>query len=131
MTVPSDAPIAAAVSETDKSAKNLRTTTSRQYEYDPTTCGVTSIADPNGNTTTKTYNSAGDVLTSTDALNHTTTYTYDALNDVTSVTDPNGTTTTSTYDGAGNLLSVSTPLAGTNQTQTETYTYGDGSIPGT
>ena len=101
-----------------------------QYQYDPITSGVASITDPNGHTTTKTYNSAGDVLTSTDPLNHTTTYTYDGLNDVTSVTDPNGTTTTSTYDGAGNLLSVSTPLAGTNQTQTETYTYEDGSHPG-
>jgi len=46
------------------------------------------------------------------------------------VTDANGITTTFSYDSAGNLLSASTPLSGTNQTQTWSYSYGDSTHPG-
>ncbi len=100
------------------------------YSYDPSTLGQTSIADPNGHVTTKTWDANGNVLTSTDALGHTTSFTYDTLNDVTSMTDPLGVTTTYTYDAHGNRLSASTPLVGTGQTQTTTYTYGDAAHPG-
>lgn len=102
------------------------------FAYDPTTFGTTSTTDPDGHTATATYDSAGNQLTSVDALSHTTTSTYDALNDVTSVKDPNGVTTTYTYDTGGNLLSKSTPLVGSSpaQNQVWAYTYGDSAHPG-
>ena len=100
------------------------------YGYDPNTLGITSETDPNGHTASSTYDANGNVLTVTDALNRTTTYTYDGQNDVTLITDPLGSKTTLTYDSGGNLLSVSTPLAGTSQTQSTTFSYGDSSHPG-
>jgi len=58
-----------------------------------------------GDTLTYTYDSNGNVLTSTDALGNTTTFTYDpTFNKVTSINDPLGHATTFTYDSSGNLL---------------------------
>jgi RHS repeat-associated protein len=61
-------------------------------------------ATPVEGTTTHTFDSAGDNLTSSDALGNTTTYVYAAPGlpgVVSSETDPNGTTTSFTYDAAG------------------------------
>jgi RHS repeat-associated protein len=99
-----------------------------QYGYDGNTDGLTSVTDPNGHTSTATYNSAGDQLTSTNALGHEASYNYDSLNDLTWFQDPNGVRTTLTYDAAGNLQSIATPINSTNQTWT--FTYGDSSHPG-
>jgi RHS repeat-associated protein len=101
-----------------------------QYQYDTTTYGVSAITDPNGHTTTNTYNSAGDLLSTQDAVGHQTNYTYDSLNDKTSVSPPTGATTNLSYDASGNLLSVSTSICCSGQTQTTTYTHGDTSHPG-
>jgi RHS repeat-associated protein len=100
------------------------------FGYDPATLGMTSVTDPNGHTTTSTFDSEGNTLTSTDALSRTTTNTYDSLNDLLTTTDPLGVTTTMVYDPKGNLLTRSRPLTGTAQTQTTTYTYGDATHPG-
>lgn len=100
------------------------------FGYDPATLGMTSVTDPDGHTTTSTFDSEGNTLTTTDALGRTTTNTYDALNDLLTSTDPLGVTTTMTYDAHGNLLSTSRPLTGTSEAQTSTYTYGDPSHPG-
>ncbi len=100
------------------------------FGYDPATLGMTSVTDPDGHTTTSTFDSEGNTLTTTNALGRTTTNTYDSLNDLLTTTDPLGVTTTMTYDGHGNLLSVSRPLTGTSEVQTTTYTYGDPSHPG-
>ena len=90
------------------------------------------MTDPNGHTTTATYDANANQLASTDALNRQTVKTYDALNDLTSVVDAKGVTTTMTYDARGNLLSSSRPLLGTNPplTQTTTYHYDDPAHPG-
>ena len=60
-------------------------------------------------TTTLTYDAAGNVATSTDALNRTTTFTYDAKNRLVEIRDTNDGRTTYTYDGNGNLLTRITP----------------------
>lgn len=102
------------------------------YSYDPVLFAPVAVTDPDGNTSTFTYDPAGNLLSRTDPLHRTTTYTYDGLNDVTSITDPAGVTSTFSYDGAGNLLSASTPLVGSAppQVQTTTYLHSDASHPG-
>jgi RHS repeat-associated protein len=104
------------------------------YRYDPNTLGRISEFDPNGHTTTSTYDSAGNLTSTTDGLGRITSYTYNALRQVTSVTEPkkvNGqpVTTTMTYDSAGNLLTRSAPLldgtGATIATATTTYHYDD------
>ena len=59
-----------------------------------------------GQTTTKTYDSNGNVLTVADGLNHTTTNTYDALNRLSTSTDANGGVTTPVYDTNDRVVSV-------------------------
>ena len=109
------------------------------YRYDPDTLGRTTTVDPNGNVTTATYDSAGNLLSATDALGHTTEFTYNSLRQVTSITEPqqiNGQPVirTMTYDTAGNPLTESAPLldpAGvTVATATTTYHYDDPTHPG-
>lgn len=109
------------------------------YRYDPDTLGRISEFDPNGHTTTSTYDSAGNLMSTTDGLGRTTSYTYNTLRQVTSVTEPkqvNGqpVTTTMTYDSAGNLLTRSAPLLDgtgvTIATATTTYHYDDPAHPG-
>ena len=54
-----------------------------------------------------TYDTRGNELTYTDALENTTSYTYDpTFNQITSITDPLNHTSTYSYDGSGNLTSV-------------------------
>ncbi|MGB6689895.1 MAG: choice-of-anchor D domain-containing protein [Terracidiphilus sp.] len=54
-----------------------------------------------------TFDSLGNVLTSTDGVGNTTTYTYDPrFNKVTSAKDPLGNVTQFVYDGSGNLVSI-------------------------
>ena len=98
------------------------------YTYDPTTLGLASITDPNGHTTTKTYDARGNLLSATDPLGRTTSYTYNIFNEPLTVTDSLGVTTTNTYDTHGNLLTTATPIG--TQTATTTYTYGDAAHPG-
>ncbi len=87
----------------------------------------TAIIDPNGNQTTMTYDSQGNMLTRTDALGRETIYTYNGFNEPLTVTDPKTVTTTNEYDANGNLMSVSTPCpdCSTPGTQTTTYSYDD------
>ena len=103
-----------------------------QYRYDPVTAQPILIVDPKGHATTMTYDAHGNMLSSTDALNHTTTSTYNSLNEQLTVTDPKGVTTTNTYDTHGNLTQSSTPCPACSPvvTQTTTYHYGDVSHPG-
>jgi RHS repeat-associated protein len=100
------------------------------FMYDPDTLAVTGTMDPNGDVTTYTVDSHGNILTATDPLGRVTTNTYNGFNEVLTTEDGNGVTTTNTYDGNGNLTSTSRPLAGTGQNQETDYTYGNGSYPG-
>ncbi len=101
-----------------------------KYGYDQSVLGLATVTDPDGHTTTSTYDAEGNTLTTTDALGRTTTNTYDGLNDLLTTTDPLGVTTTMTYDAHGNLLTRARPLTGTSQVQRTVYTYGDPSHPG-
>ena len=114
------------------------------FTYDPATLALTGVMDPNGNVTTYTVDSHGNVLTTTDPLGRVATNTYNSFNEVLTSEDPNGVTTTNTYDSHGNLLTTGTPLMGTSATATNCaspstpvaiaqvtcYTYGNSSFPG-
>ena len=77
---------------------------------------VLSRTDENGNTTTYTYDSNGNLHTVTVPISSghtaTATYTYNSFGEVLTATDPLGNVTTNTYDTNGNLLSVTTPAPG-------------------
>jgi RHS repeat-associated protein len=66
-----------------------------------------SMTDAAGETTTFTYNSAGQILTVTNPLSETTTYAYDTDGYLTTLTGPvTGATTTYAYDDYGRVESV-------------------------
>jgi RHS repeat-associated protein len=102
------------------------------YGYDPATTGTTSVTDPNGGVTTTTYDAQGDVLSTLDPLRRTTSATYNSFDEPLTTVDGNNVTTTNTYDANGNLKSASTPLVGSSplQHRVTTYTYGDSGHPG-
>jgi YD repeat-containing protein len=98
--------------------------------------GLTSVTDPNGNTTTGvydprnrlvevveplgvtvsfTYDGSGNRQTATDALGHTSTVLYDALNRATTIISAIGGTTTISYDAASREVSFTDPVG--NRTQ--------------
>ena len=58
------------------------------------------------NTVVNTYDSDGNLLTTTDRLGHTTTMTYTSIGQLESVTDARSKTTTFTYDTDGRLIEV-------------------------
>lgn len=103
-----------------------------EYGYDPSTAGSTSVTEPNGKTTTTTYDALGDVLSTLDPLARTTLSTYNSFGEPLTKQDGAGVTTTYTYNTDGDLTSVSTPLVGTMplQHQVSDYYYADGSHPG-
>ncbi len=63
----------------------------------------------NGDTTTYTYDPAGNIASVTDANNNTTAYAYDALDQPTSTTDAAGEFTLQAFDAAGNLVATTDP----------------------
>src|SRR5207302_11093754 len=99
--------------------------------YDPQTQSLLSVTDPNGNTITTVRDVQAHVLSQTDGRGNSSSYTYNSFGEVRVTTPPApDTPTTSVYDTEGNLLSMSTPLAGTAQVRSTSYTYGDGAHPG-
>ena len=74
------------------------------------------VIDPDGNATTYSYDSAGDVLTKTDALGSIWTYTYNSLGEVLTSQTPDqaaaSVVTTNGYDGDGDLTGTATTLPG-------------------
>jgi YD repeat-containing protein len=101
------------------------------YSYDPLTQSLLSSIDPNGHTTTTVRDGQGRVITLTDSRGNSTGKTYNSFGELVVGTPPApDTPTTNTYDSAGNMLASSTPLMGTSQSRTTTFTYGDSAHPG-
>ena len=100
------------------------------FEYDPRNTGLTKVTDPNGDVTTATYDLPGRCLSVTTPAG-TTKHTYNAAGDIATSTDAMGVTTTYSYDPNGNPTSVSTPLVGSSPavSQTTTFSY-DPAKPG-
>jgi RHS repeat-associated protein len=105
------------------------------YSFDPLTLGIASLKDPNGDATSYTWDSQGNLLSWAGPLNRTASYTYNRFGEPLSVTDPSNSTTTFSYDANGNLLSRSTPVIDPSGyeaygVQVMTSTYGDPTHPG-
>ena len=98
-------------------------TTSYTYNLATNTTVITYPPDASGNAgkATMVYDSNGDMLSSTDPLDHTTTNTYDINHNLLSTTDPLGHTTSYTYDANGNKTSTTYPATETS-TNTTSYT---------
>lgn len=109
------------------------------YRYDPDTVGLTRVIDPNGKVSVASYDSAGNMISKTDALGRQTTFAYNSLRQVTSISEPRKVNDqpivrSFTYDPAGNLLTESAPLLDANgdtvATATTTNQYDDPTHPG-
>jgi RHS repeat-associated protein len=70
-----------------------------------------------GKATTYTYDTYGNMLSKTDALNRTTSWTYDSLGRKLTQTDPSTAVTHFTYDALGNLTQTAAPLNRTTSSQ--------------
>jgi RHS repeat-associated protein len=76
-----------------------------------------------------TYDANGNVTSKTTSTNYYTTmtwnYSYNSFGELLTSTDPNGNTTTNTYDANGNLLTTTTPSpdGGTTPGSVTTFTY--------
>jgi len=81
----------------------------------------TSNTDPNGNRTTYSYDTNGNVTQISKNLGtgtQTSNFTWNSFGEVLTATDPLGKVTTNTYDTNGNMLSTQTPLGNVT-----TFTY--------
>ncbi|MCL2541546.1 MAG: DUF6531 domain-containing protein [Nocardioidaceae bacterium] len=91
----------------------------------------TAATDPDKNTTSYTYARGGQVATITDPDGNTTSSTYNSFGEPLTTTSPTGVMTTDAYNALGDLTSSSTPL-GTGAgavPATTSYAYDDGSFP--
>ncbi len=79
---------------------------------------LSSLTDPSGAVTSMTYNTAGDILTLTNALGQRTSMGYTATGLPTTITDPQGRSTSTAYDALGRVSST-TNAAG----EVTRYTY--------
>ncbi len=77
-----------------------------RFTYDPLTGNLLTTTDPLNHLTQLEYDATGNVQRSTDAALRSTAFTYDAMNRLTAVTDPLGATTGYAYDAAGDLTQV-------------------------
>ncbi|MCQ9165548.1 FG-GAP-like repeat-containing protein [Arthrobacter sp. STN4] len=71
------------------------------YTYDPVTLGISTTTDPDGNTSTNSYDQYGDKISSSDAEGNTTSALYDTAGHLLQSISPTGLETTTTYTAAG------------------------------
>lgn len=95
------------------------------YQFQTTSFGgrdafLTSMTDPNGNTTTLTLNPsiAGQITQITDPVGRSFNLTYDTFNRVTSITDSTGRAVSYTYNSQGRLATFTDAIGGVTN-----YTY--------
>jgi YD repeat-containing protein len=91
--------------------------------YDGNDIDLLEVQDGNGNLLAKyTYNTQHEPLTHEDGSGNTTTYTYNAAGQIQTLTQPSpGGTTTFNYNTNGQLTSIQGPLAGTANVTSFTY----------
>jgi RHS repeat-associated protein len=77
------------------------------FEYDSR--GRLSSAAQGDRSTSQTYDTAGRVASTKDALGRTSPFAYDAVGRLTSATRPDGASTEFSYDAAGNVTSITPP----------------------
>ena len=92
------------------------------YEYDDDG-NLTSVTDPNGNTTTYLYDDFGRMQTQTSPVTGTSTYVYDAAGNLITSTDANGATVERAYDAANRVLTASS--SANLDMELITWTYDD------
>ncbi len=95
------------------------------FTYDPATLGRTSVTDPDGHSTKNTYDSNGNLLTTTDALGNTTSYGYNSFNELARRTTPKGESTVLTYDSSGNPTALTDAMG-----KMTAFAYTDAQHPG-
>jgi YD repeat-containing protein len=88
------------------------------YTYN-TVGNLVSTTDPRGKVWTFTYDNRNRRITATDPLGHITRWTYDAAGNRLSETRPDGGVTTNTYDVMNRLLTTRNP-----NNETTTFAYG-------
>jgi RHS repeat-associated protein len=94
-----------------------------RYGYD-LEGNVASVTDPNGNTTTYSYDALNRLVIVTQPGSVVTSYSYDIHGNLISVTDAEAHTTTYQYDDMGRLVSTTSPDTGT-----VTYAYDEAGNP--
>jgi RHS repeat-associated protein len=109
-------------------ATSSTTSVTWSYDYNADD-SVSSVIDPNGNTSTSYTDGAGNVIARTDGRGNTWLASYNQFNELLTTQDPNGVLTARTYDANGNLQKLITDEFSTDQ-RTVTYTYGDAAHPG-
>jgi RHS repeat-associated protein len=92
------------LSVTPASGTSSAVTTS--YAYDPTLNEVTSVTDPDGNTTTLGYDSLGNLTSVTDPMGNRRTASRDSMGEIVVTTDPMGNQEDFNYDSAGDVTAV-------------------------
>ncbi len=85
---------------------------STSYTYDAAGNQL-SETGPDGGVTSHTYDVAGNQLSTTDPAGQTTAYTYNESGQTTSVSDTAGGVTSYSYDEQGNLLNITDPAGAT------------------
>jgi len=75
--------------------------------------GTVVETDANGQSTTLTYDTNGNLVSTEDATGGVSRLSYDANGNLTTVVGPDGATYSLTYDANGNLTSYTDPLSGT------------------
>ncbi len=88
------------------SAQGLPEENSTSFQYDLSSCNLVKTSDPLLNETILTYDTAGNVKTTTDGEGKITQFFYDSMNRLTQVKDASLNSTFYTYDTAGNLIIV-------------------------
>ncbi len=81
-----------------------------RYAYDPVFNQVTSVTDPNGNTTSLGYDSLGNLTSVTDPMGNQRTVSPNSMGEIQSTTDPMGNQEEFEYDSAGDLIELYDPV---------------------
>jgi YD repeat-containing protein len=105
------------VTQVRRNSDNTTTSFTSSLTYD-TKGDMTSTTDPTGATTRATYGPLGIVLTTSDALGNTTTNSYDKNSNLLSTVSGSGVLTNYAYDKNNNLTSIGQPNTGIGQPPT-------------